>query len=343
MTLPIFASRLRVAILLATCVFAASCAGGETAPRAMEPSRVGAQPAHGPGPMRDVRATQMGPRLAAVGLDAKNLPPLESLDRRQKLAVMKTFSDSLGLACVDCHDADEFAADTPRRRVAKRMFNEIVRVVAFEDDAPVYCDSCHQGALYTLDRGDKSKVSAFMSDVLVGKLKRSDGNDHGCETCHGDPPEFAFLATWRARPAPNAPPQLAPSKPEPPPTVTSAPAPAMTAPPPGPPKPAVAQRPRTPAAACGDKSNLCPLQKWMRENVATAVAAKDAASLARALDRIATFAPEPSWTSWVEMSKVAADAARRGDFAEARKSCQGCHNAYKAKWVAAHRGRAIRR
>jgi hypothetical protein len=284
----------------------------------------------------------MGAALSAAGLDPKNLPPLETLSKKQKLRVMKTFSDALGVGCADCHAGEDFAADTRRKRVAKRMYNEIVRVTALESGDAVYCDSCHQGAMFTLDRRDKGKVTDFMSDVLVGKMKRVDGRDHDCGTCHGDPPDFKFLAAWKASPAPD----IERAAPAPATTTTSAhaEAPAATpSPTPAPVSAPVAKRATTAKAKeCGDKGNPCPLQSWMRQHVASAVAANDAPALAKALDRIATMSPDPSWGSWVEMSKTAADAARRGDMTEARKSCQGCHNAYKTKWRDSYRTRAVK-
>jgi hypothetical protein len=295
--------------------------------------------------MLDVRPSRMAEALTAAGLDPKSLPPIETLSPKQKLRVMKTFTEALGIGCADCHAGQDFAADTRRKRVAKRMYNEIVRVTALETGEPVYCDSCHQGALFTLDRRDKSKVTDFMSDVFVGKMKRVDGRDHDCGTCHGDPPDFKFLTTWKQAPAPDIvlaspPPTKGATSPAhaTPTAAASVSSAAVVTPPPAPaPRPAA-----RPAKSCGEKNNLCPLQSWMRQNVASAVAANDSAALAKALDRIAGMAPEGSWGSWVEMSKAAADAARNGDMPEARKSCQGCHNAYKAKWRETYRTRAVK-
>lgn len=156
--------------------------------------------------MRAVRPSVMGERLRAAGLDPANLPPIETLDGAAKLKVMRTFTEALGVACVDCHAGLDFAADTRRRRVAKRMWNEITRVVAIDTAAggePVYCDSCHQGDLFVLDRRERSKVSLFMTDDYDQKLRRTDGRDHDCATCHGDPNDHAFLTKWREAPAPD--------------------------------------------------------------------------------------------------------------------------------------------
>lgn len=149
------------------------------------------------GKMPIVRPSTMGAELRAIGLDPKNLPPLELVERPKLLAVMQTFTKALGVGCTDCHREEDFHAETPRRRVARHMWDEMVRVLAAEDGSPVYCDSCHQGKLFVLDRKDKSALASYMDEVMVGKLKRADGKDHDCGTCHGDPPDFEFLDDWR--------------------------------------------------------------------------------------------------------------------------------------------------
>lgn len=87
----------------------------------------------------------------------------------------------------------------------------------------------------------------------------------------------------------------------------------------------------SPVTGCGDKKNPCPLQRWMREKMAPALAANDAPALASALDQMARLSPSPG-PEWKAISEVAAAAARRGDVAGARKSCQGCHAAFKASY-----------
>lgn len=96
----------------------------------------------------------------------------------------------------------------------------------------------------------------------------------------------------------------------------------------------------SPVASCGDKKNPCPLQRWMREKMAPALAANDAPALAVALDRMAKFTPTPG-PEWKTISETAADAARKGDVAGARKSCQGCHNAFKATYKQKLRTRPV--
>jgi hypothetical protein len=151
------------------------------------------------GPMVVVQPTKMEAEIRAAGLDPRNLPSFETIDNRTKRRLMKTFATSLGLRCVGCHDPNDFSKPSPRKRAVVRMWNDFVRVLATEDGSPIYCDSCHQGSVLTLDRRDKALVSSFMDDVFVGKLKRRDGADHDCGTCHGDPPDFAFLEVWRGQ------------------------------------------------------------------------------------------------------------------------------------------------
>lgn len=92
--------------------------------------------------------------------------------------------------------------------------------------------------------------------------------------------------------------------------------------------------------ACGSKENPCPLQKWMRQNMAPALAAGDNAGLAAALDKVAKISPDASWSTWSTLSKQGSDAAKKGDLAGAKASCKGCHDAYKDKYKAQHRTQA---
>ena len=89
---------------------------------------------------------------------------------------------------------------------------------------------------------------------------------------------------------------------------------------------------------CGGRDNPCPLQKWMRVNMAPALAAKDAPALARALERTAAFSPDPSW-QWAQIARTAAEAANAGDIEGARKSCVGCHASFKEPYKAKFRVR----
>lgn len=161
------------------------------------PASVGtAQPPGAPLEMKDASSSTMAGDLQDMGLDLKNLPPLEKLEPNKLRKVMRTFTKSLGAKCSDCHNESDYAAMTPMKKITLHMWNDYVRGLAFEDGTALYCDSCHQGKMKFLDRHDKKALGAWMDQNFVRKEKRRDGKEHGCETCHGDPFEPSILAKW---------------------------------------------------------------------------------------------------------------------------------------------------
>ncbi|MBX3187664.1 MAG: hypothetical protein KF819_11640 [Labilithrix sp.] len=169
--------------------------GTPTAPPAG--TGTGATTPHGaPGPMKPTTGSAMADDLKKIGLDPKNLPPLNKLEPDKIRAVMGTFKKALGVECTGCHDANNFKAPTPHKKIATKMWDEFVRKMAMEDGSVLYCDSCHGGHMEFLDRKDKKALSAWMDANFVGKLKRVDKKDQSCETCHGDPFEPNFVAQW---------------------------------------------------------------------------------------------------------------------------------------------------
>lgn len=133
--------------------------------------------------------------LQALGIDAKNLPPIEKLAPRTLRSVMKLLAKSLGGKCGDCHQEGDFAAPTRRKKIAARMWDEFAAKMAMADGAPLFCDSCHQGRILQLDRRDKKALSHWMDDNFVAKLAHKDGKSQECETCHVDM-DMRFLAKW---------------------------------------------------------------------------------------------------------------------------------------------------
>ena len=87
----------------------------------------------------------------------------------------------------------------------------------------------------------------------------------------------------------------------------------------------------------------CPLQDWMRKNVAGALAASDAAALSVALGKAATLAPAPAWASWATAATAGAAAAKKGDIAGARAACKSCHDAWRTTYRDKFRMRPIPR
>ena len=151
----------------------------------------------GPSPsleMKPIVPTAMGDDLRALGLDAKSLPPIEKLEPRTLRGVMKLMAKSLGFKCADCHQEGDFAAPTRRKKIAAHMWDEFAAKMAL-GDAPLFCDSCHQGRVQLLDRRDKKLLSKWMDDEFVTRLSRHDGKSVECETCHVDM-DMRFLAKW---------------------------------------------------------------------------------------------------------------------------------------------------
>jgi hypothetical protein len=255
--------------------------------------------------------------LAKAGLSIEDLPPLEKLAPGPRQRVMRTFTEALGVPCTGCHAEDSFRADTRRKRVARRMWDDLVRVLRTKDGAPVYCDSCHDGALFHLDRHAPAETAAYMSRAMVGGLQRTDGRTHDCTTCHGDPPDFTLLTTWKASPAPDI-------------VKAGADAPAPTWP---------LETPRRPVD-CGLQAAGCPLDAYMRLVIAPLAARGDRDSLPAALEKVASYAPD--LPSFVDGAHRAAAAAKTGSRADLSRACGECHEEHKALWRAERRGTSPR-
>jgi hypothetical protein len=149
-------------------------------------------------------ASQMAQDLTSLGLDPKNLPAMSKLEPEKLRKVMKLISRSLGVQCSGCHLEDPSAA-TPRKRVAEKMWDGYVRGLAMADGAPIFCDSCHQGAVVILDRTDKKALGKWMEAAFVGKLApraaagkgATSAEDLECATCHGEDHEMHFVDLWK--------------------------------------------------------------------------------------------------------------------------------------------------
>jgi hypothetical protein len=100
-------------------------------------------------------------------------------------------------------------------------------------------------------------------------------------------------------------------------------------------------------ATCGTKENPCPLQKWMRQNMAAANASGDMASLATAFDKVAKIAPDPKWNgvdakgNWDAIAKAGQAAAKANDPAAVKAACKSCHDGFKDKYKAQYRLKAV--
>jgi hypothetical protein len=99
--------------------------------------------------------------------------------------------------------------------------------------------------------------------------------------------------------------------------------------------------------SCGSKENPCPLQKWMRQNMAPANASGDMGALATDFDKVAKIAPDPKWNgadpkaNWDAISKAGQAAAKANDAAAVKAVCKSCHDAFKDKYKAQFRTKPV--
>ena len=65
----------------------------------------------------------------------------------------------------------------------------------------------------------------------------------------------------------------------------------------------------------------------------------------KALKRTASLAPDPAWNSgspsWSEIANSGAAAAAAGDEATAKQTCKSCHKAFRSKYKASFRSKAL--
>ena len=97
-------------------------------------------------------------------------------------------------------------------------------------------------------------------------------------------------------------------------------------------------------ASCGSKTNPCPLQKWMQDNVGSKMADGNLDAVATSLDKVATMSPDPSWSDWSKFAKDGAAAARKGGDAGtqgAKQACKACHDKYKNDYKTRFRTKAV--
>jgi hypothetical protein len=195
-------------VLVAGVVAAMACGGSSPPPQVAStptststststPTPTPTSPLTAPAPieMKSPVPTALLPDLQMLGLDPKNLRPIDKLEPKTLRGVMKLFARSLGVKCGDCHQEGDFAAPTRRKKIAVRMWNEFAGKLAMADGGALFCDSCHQGRVVQLDRRDKKTLSKWMEDTFVAGLRRKDGLTHDCETCHVDL-NMTFLTAW---------------------------------------------------------------------------------------------------------------------------------------------------
>jgi hypothetical protein len=97
-------------------------------------------------------------------------------------------------------------------------------------------------------------------------------------------------------------------------------------------------------ASCGSKTNPCPLQKWMQDNMGSKMMDGNLDAVAASFDKVATMSPDPAWTDWAKLSKDGATAARKGGDVGtqgAKQACKACHDKYKNDYKQKFRTKAV--
>ena len=97
-------------------------------------------------------------------------------------------------------------------------------------------------------------------------------------------------------------------------------------------------------ASCGSKTNPCPLQKWMQDNMGSKMMDGNLGAVATSFDKVATISPDASWSDWAKISKDGAAAARKGGdegTQGAKAACKACHDKYKNDYKQKFRTKAV--
>jgi hypothetical protein len=90
---------------------------------------------------------------------------------------------------------------------------------------------------------------------------------------------------------------------------------------------------------CGAKGQKpCPMQGWMKSVMGSASSSGDKDKLASAFAYVAGK-PPPGMGNWTSIARDGEAKAKAGDIDGAKKTCETCHKAYKAKYKADMRDR----
>jgi hypothetical protein len=96
------------------------------------------------------------------------------------------------------------------------------------------------------------------------------------------------------------------------------------------PAPAVETQRAETAEACGAQGQAeCPTQRWMKATLQAYLRTHDYKRLEASFNELAAQSPG-GYDRWQSMAKAGASAAASQDEALVRKSCQDCHDSYRA-------------
>ena len=98
-----------------------------------------------------------------------------------------------------------------------------------------------------------------------------------------------------------------------------------------------------PLTACGvPGKGPCPLQGWMRDELARPYARRSFDELALNARALAGFNPDPTeWRDWGDFAQQAARAAEAHDEVHVLQACTRCHHSYRHEYVEKYRARAV--
>lgn len=148
--------------------------------------------------MVPLRRSAFSGSLRRLGLDPMQLPPMDKLTPEQTKSVMGLFTKSLGYDCEGCHVPGDYKADTRKKRLSHKMWDEFAVAFRTQSGEPLFCDSCHGGRDEFLERSDENAIEKFMQAHYVEKLVRADGKKHDCTSCHGPEGEHhIFEKLWK--------------------------------------------------------------------------------------------------------------------------------------------------
>jgi hypothetical protein len=94
---------------------------------------------------------------------------------------------------------------------------------------------------------------------------------------------------------------------------------------------------------CGSPGRpACPLQAWMREQLALPYATRRFDELAGNAVALVAFNPDPKgWRDWDELAQDVARAAKAHDEVQTLRACTRCHHTYRREYLAHYRERAL--
>ncbi|HEY1533925.1 MAG TPA: hypothetical protein VGF76_07895, partial [Polyangiaceae bacterium] len=86
----------------------------------------------------------------------------------------------------------------------------------------------------------------------------------------------------------------------------------------------------------------CPLQAWMREQMAAPYATRRFDELASNALALVALNPDPrGWRDWDELAVNAARACKAHDEAQTLRVCTQCHRTHRQEYLTQYRARAL--